>query len=398
MLLVAQPGQTCTLAQATNTPTAGSANQNTVQHLTGTYTVNGSVYPARYNPGGAFGPTYGANAVVMDLGAAPVVNTYYVLNNTLIVDQLVSGLLQQPVAANVVQMKAVYGKDTNGDGIVDTWNTVAPVTAGDWASVLAVRLAVVARSANPEKPSNPLTDTCSITVAAPSITWDDGSVTALDVSADPNWMCYRYKVFHFTAGLRNLIWTPVMMRLPPRARPAQRGYILLLVLVALGAMMISGIALVRSMDTSQLMAGNLAARNATLHSADLGVQQAVTWLQAQATTGALNNDAQALGYYAEGVEQAWNAPSFWAACATCTTPDAAGNTVSWVISRMCTTAGNPNAAGNACSTLSGTNAIGGSYSSDAINFTGSPVYFYRITVQVRDSRNTTTLSQAFVTL
>lgn len=190
-----------------------------------------------------------------------------------------------------------------------------------------------------------------------------------------------------------------MIRPTIRPRPGQRGYILLLVLVALAAMMVSGIALVRSMDTSQLMAGNLAARNSTLHSADIGVQQAVTWLQGQALTGVLNNDAAASGYYAEGADQAWNTPGFWANCAACTNPpDAAGNTVSWTISRMCSNAGLPNAAGNYCSTLSGTTASGGSYSSDAVNFTGSPVYFYRVTVQVRDARNTATLSQAFVTL
>ena len=42
---------------------------------------------------------------------------------------------------------------------------------------------------------------------------------------------------------------------------AQRGYMLMLVLVALVAMMVSGIALVRSMDTNTLVAGNLASRN-----------------------------------------------------------------------------------------------------------------------------------------
>jgi Tfp pilus assembly protein PilX len=182
---------------------------------------------------------------------------------------------------------------------------------------------------------------------------------------------------------------------PPRR---QDGYILLLVLVALVAMMVSGIALVRSMDTSQLVAGNLANRNGTLHSADLGVQQAVTWIQAQATTGALNTTAAANGYYASGADQAWNTPSFWTACATCTVTDGANNTVSWAISRMCNNDGDPNGAGIFCSALSGTTSSGGSSSSDAINFAGSPVHFYRITVQVRDTRNTTTLSQAFVTL
>ena len=106
---------------------------------------------------------------------------------------------------------------------------------------------------------------------------------------------------------------------PPRAR--QRGYMMMLVLIALVAMMISGIALVRSMDTNQLVAGNLAARNATIHSADLAVQQAVNWIQANATNGVLNADAPASGYYAEEQEPNWTAPGTWSACATCTTTD-----------------------------------------------------------------------------
>jgi type IV pilus assembly protein PilX len=178
----------------------------------------------------------------------------------------------------------------------------------------------------------------------------------------------------------------------------QRGYMLLLVLVALVAMMISGIAMIRSMDTNQLMAGNLASRNATTHSADLGVQQAVTWLQTQAGTGALDNDAPNNGYYAEAIEAPWTSAGYWATCAACNTAnDGANNAISWVIHRMCQIAGSPNAAGNYCSSASGGSANGGSYSSDAVNFAGSGKNFYRITIQVRDSRNSTTLSQAFVT-
>jgi hypothetical protein len=30
----------------------------------------------------------------------------------------------------------------------------------------------------------------------------------MDVTAVPNWQCYRYRVFHLTVSLRNLIWTP----------------------------------------------------------------------------------------------------------------------------------------------------------------------------------------------
>jgi type IV pilus assembly protein PilW len=207
VLLLAQPGLACTITQATNTPTLAATNQNTIQHVAGRYSYNGGTATARYNPTGGIGPTYGASAVVTDLGPGPIVNTYYIRNNTLMVDQLISGQIGQTVAANVVQMKAIYGKDTNGDGIVDTWNNTAPVTSTDWSRVMAVRLALAARSANPEKP-DPTTGACSTTTAAPSVTWDDGTVTVLDVSADPNWMCYRYKTFHVTDSLRNLIWTP----------------------------------------------------------------------------------------------------------------------------------------------------------------------------------------------
>jgi Tfp pilus assembly protein PilX len=189
------------------------------------------------------------------------------------------------------------------------------------------------------------------------------------------------------------------MKLTRIALPrAQGGYMLVLVLVALVAMMISGVALVRSMDTSQLVAGNLAARNSTVNSADAGVQAAVAWIQANASTGVLNADATASGYYSYGTDQAWTSSTFWSNCTACTVTDAANNQVSWSVSRMCKLTGSPTGTGNYCASLNGSSANGGSYSSDATNFTGSPKYFYRITIQVTDPRNSSTLSQAFVTL
>ncbi len=197
-----------------------------------------------------------------------------------------------------------------------------------------------------------------------------------------------------------------MRQVPAGRRHSQRGYMLMLVLVALVAMMVSGIALVRSIDTNQLVAGNLASRNSTLHSADLAVQEAVNWIQANATSGVLNGDVPASGYYAEAQTFNFTAAGTWTQCTTTSgaTPcynsnDGAGNQVSWVVDRMCAIAGSPNAAGQFCSALNaGASSSGGSYSSDAINFAGAPKNFYRISIQVVGPRNTTTLSQAFVTL
>ncbi|MBV8208656.1 MAG: PilW family protein [Burkholderiaceae bacterium] len=203
VLLLAQPGQPCTLAEATNTPTNGATNQNTIKHAA-----------ARYNPAGGMGPNYSASAVVMDMGPAPIANQYWIQNNpalpnfdTLMVNQLIADQASQPVAANIVMLKAMYGID-NGTGTVGAWTVAAPAT---WQSVLAVRVVLVARSAKPEKQNS--AGQCVTTLASPSVTWDDGTVTQLDLSGtaaptEPGWQCYRYRVFHVTSSVRNLIWTP----------------------------------------------------------------------------------------------------------------------------------------------------------------------------------------------
>ena len=217
VLVLAQSGNNaCTLVQATNTPTTGvPGSQNTVKHTSGTYqTQGGATVAARYNPSGGIGQAYPAGSVLMDLGAQPAVNTYFIQNNALMVTQGVTapGQPAQPVAANIVQLKAFYGKDASpATGAIASWDATAPTTAAGWAAVLAIRVAMVARSAQPER-VDPTTGNCSATTASPKVTWDDGTQTQLDLSATapsgPAWQCYRYKVFHMTASLRNSIWTP----------------------------------------------------------------------------------------------------------------------------------------------------------------------------------------------
>jgi type IV pilus assembly protein PilW len=119
------------------------------------------------------------------------------------------------LADNIVLLKAQYGKDdgvANGtvtnatyvadDGAVDGYSNTMPVTptATDLARILTVRMAVVARSAQTEKPSVE-GGACDTTTAAP--TWSGGT---LDLSTDVNWKCYRYRVFETTVPMRNLLW------------------------------------------------------------------------------------------------------------------------------------------------------------------------------------------------
>jgi len=187
-----------------------------------------------------------------------------------------------------------------------------------------------------------------------------------------------------------------------RAPNAQRGAVLMVVLVALVAMLVSVIALSRSMDTHHLVAGNLAFRNSTVHSSDAGVQGAVLWLQSTVGTPRLNTTDQVLGYYAVVAEPDWDDETFWSQCAGCTVSaaDVAGNQVQWVVHRMCSTQGNANAAGNSCSLLTAapTAANGGSFAADATNFSGVAQNYYRISVRVLGPRNTSTLVQTFVSL
>ena len=64
----------------------------------------------------------------------------------------------------------------------------------------------------------------------------------------------------------------------PRAwlcRPRQRGSVLLFTLIAVVAMTLAALLLIRSVDTNTLISGNLAFRQAATTSADAGVQFAV---------------------------------------------------------------------------------------------------------------------------
>lgn len=58
----------------------------------------------------------------------------------------------------------------------------------------------------------------------------------------------------------------------------QRGAALFIALIALIALTLAGLALVRSVDTSNLIAGNFAFRQAALHANDVGVERAITYL------------------------------------------------------------------------------------------------------------------------
>ena len=249
LVLMLEPGsgKDCIFVEITS---LDAAITNQVNHDSGAYTLSaGASVNSRFNPvgglttgvgAGTYGGVNTANVTrVYNLGnlyddinfpgsqnvTVPVYDVYAVANNTLTVaNQFViatsgagSGApVVSSVADNIVHMRVDYGLDDGSndpsvpyntvhvanDGIVDKFTSAAP----NWSQVIAIRVAVVARSALPEKPTAGAGAPCDTTTAAPSWSGDTGGARSFDLSADANWQCYRYQVFETTVPLRNWIW------------------------------------------------------------------------------------------------------------------------------------------------------------------------------------------------
>jgi type IV pilus assembly protein PilW len=192
----------------------------------------GTLASRAFNIGNPYDPTSGAFSWTS--ANAPVFNTYKINANTLTSTSLFSNV-EQPIADNVVHMRALYGLDdggnngtvpyntvwVQGDSIVDRFvdaATFAGLPATKYQYLAAVRVVLVARSALPEKPSGGAGAPCDTTNVAPSwsgTAWDaansatNGGLTfqtELDLSANTDWKCYRYKTFETTIPLRNWLW------------------------------------------------------------------------------------------------------------------------------------------------------------------------------------------------
>jgi len=176
-----------------------------------------------YNPpGGGSLPNYAKDDLVFNLGQPTVRNFSIVNGNLRTTDSLLStgGTNSFDAVDGIIDLRAQFGKDngaSNGtvsnttyaanDGIIDSFDNVAPVTAADWSQVLALRVAVLSRIDNYEKPSVS-GGNCDATTAMP--TWSGSAAdpfTAIDVTtATSQDRCFRYRVFETVIPLRNMIW------------------------------------------------------------------------------------------------------------------------------------------------------------------------------------------------
>lgn len=183
--------------------------------------------------------------------------------------------------------------------------------------------------------------------------------------------------------------------IPPRK---QQGAVLFIALIVLVAMTLAGIGMLRSVDTGNLIAGNLAFKQSTLNASDLGIETAFQWLLTQAGTTALDSHNTANGYYAAPPANDntvdWTDINNWTGSIVMST-DAAGNTTRYIIHRLCPTVGSVTGQVCAINTTSGS-AGGGSLSVGSTVFTGTNSVYYRIMSRADGPRNSSSISESHV--
>jgi type IV pilus assembly protein PilW len=201
-VVIAEGGKPCTLAQVSQIPPA--TGDNTQLNLKSGNYVNpftGVTMPTRYNNPAGLGTAYTTNGKVNHLGSGATNKVYSVQNGQLIVQAI--GAPATPLYDNIVQLQAQYGKDLTNDGVVDVFDETTPANSAEWAAVLAIRIAVVARSGLYEKD-----EVSPATIRL----WDDSATPP--TTTGPVWTLtpderhYRYKVFQTVVPLRNMIWRP----------------------------------------------------------------------------------------------------------------------------------------------------------------------------------------------
>lgn len=195
----------------------------------------------------------------------------------------------------------------------------------------------------------------------------------------------------------------------------QKGVVLFLALIALVVMSLAAASLIRNVDTNTVISGNLAFKQSAVVAADAGVEAAFSWLDttAAANLATLNVNSPGNGYFAvipdlhqpppytevnldDPVELRTDAA--WANGVTIP-PLGDGNTITYIIQRMCLQQLDPDDAANSC--LFGDAPAGGESMTgenqpklgSRFNIVASPMY--RVTVRVQGPKNTESYVQAY---
>lgn len=182
----------------------------------------------------------------------------------------------------------------------------------------------------------------------------------------------------------------------------QKGLVLFVALIALVAMSLAAAALVRSVDSGVLVAGNLAFKQSAIMSAETGIADAYKYIN----TNLASLDASTTGYFALFDDtkdlksnNTWGSGNSFLVAGDSIT----GNETRYILQRMCWDVGavvGPGATPNNCLQGDGTKAPNSqsvqTYTNSNPGTGSSQSVVYRVTVRVTGPKNTKSYLQAFV--
>lgn len=196
----------------------------------------------------------------------------------------------------------------------------------------------------------------------------------------------------------------------------QNGVVLFIALVALVVMSLAAVALIRSVDTNTVIAGNLAFKQSALLASDSGSEAAFDWLDGISSAGnlaLLNNNQLGQGYHAtipdlkDPVDPTRIYLDDPAVLRDDTTWDDSvslplttdSNQINYIIERMCLQNREPSPSDGTLHCLFGAEPLPPDITdpnyNQAANVPNVPSPIYRVTVRVQGPKNTVSYTQAY---
>ncbi len=185
-----------------------------------------------------------------------------------------------------------------------------------------------------------------------------------------------------------------------RQARGQRGITLIIALIALVIMSMAGVLMLRSLGSGLGIAGNVAFKEGATMGADRGVEAARAWLLVAANDKDTTDLSARPGYFSTwnggmtGTDTEFDPFAFdWGTAANRNVlAELNGNTVQYVIHRLCRNDGSASASGQVCVTSESANQFKASNSTLPV----TRVPHFRITSRVLGPRNTVSFIQVIV--
>lgn len=209
-----------------------------------------------------------------------------------------------------------------------------------------------------------------------------------------------------------------MIKIGFNFRRYQSGVILFIALISLVVLSLAAVSLIRSVDTNSLIAGNLVYKQTAVASSSFGIESMADQLGAQDVNWA-NASSVANGYYAvcstydQGAADPCNGANLttdanWQPGVTSRLAtnlpgvnagvDPYGNTIQYIVERMCNLAGTANSANCLLASVNSDNNTKNVQNEPLV---GAPevlgdVPVYRVTVRIQGPKNVVSYIQAFI--